>query len=68
MPTIEQIRAFEADFQKSCNEHGVDAAFVLIRGNDEHGSLLMIGGFTKLSDFIEKCIIPNTVEARRKRH
>lgn len=64
----ENIRAFEKDFEAACRRHNVTAAFVLVSGRDATGSMLSIGGCTELSDYVEKCILPNTVEARRQRH
>jgi len=62
------IKAFEQDFKAACIKHGVVAAFVLLKGNDTKGSVLMIGGCTELSDFIERSLLPNTVEARENSH
>lgn len=62
------IKAFEQDFKAACIKHGVVAAFVLLKGHDAKGSVLMIGGCTELSDFIERSLLPNTVEARENNH
>lgn len=62
------IRAFEKDFQAACIKHDIIAAFVLVKGTDEKGSMLMIGGVTELSDYIERRLLPNTVEAGEPKH
>lgn len=62
------IKAFEQDFKAACIKHEIVAAFVLLEGNDAKGSVLMIGGCTELSDFIERSLLPNTVEARENNH
>lgn len=62
------IKAFEQDFKAACIKHGVVAAFVLLECIDDKGAMLMIGGCTELSDFIERSLLPNTVEARENNH
>ena len=64
----ENIRKFEKEFQAACTRHNINAAFVLVKGNDEKGSMLMIGGCAELSDFIERSLLPNTVEAGEHKH
>jgi len=66
--TTKNIPAFEQDFKAACIKHGITAAFVLVKGNDAKGSMLMIGGCAELSDFIESSLLPNTVEARENKH
>lgn len=63
MKREDQIREFEAAFRRACVEYHIDAAFVLVKGVDANGSLLMIGGTKEISDYVERCILPNTVEA-----
>ena len=59
---MKNIPGFEADFQAACIRHEINAAFVLVKENDGQGPMLMIGGCTELSDFIERSLLPNTVE------
>lgn len=61
------IAAFEKDFRDACVKNNISAAFVLVKGNDAKGSMLMIGGSTEVSDFVERCISPNTVEYGERR-
>lgn len=65
---MKNIKGFESAFKDACIQYEITAAFVLIKENDEKGSMLMIGGCTELSDFIEKSLLPNTVEAGENRH
>lgn len=62
------IQGFEQDFQAACLKHGIKAAFVLVKSNDEKGSLLMVGGDSQLSDFVESSLLPNTVEFGQAKH
>lgn len=64
----ENISKFEKDFKAACIKHNITAAFVLVKGIDEKGSMLMIGGVTELSDYIERRLLPNTVEAGEPKH
>lgn len=68
LPIEERMRRFEDAFKKACIEYKIDAAFVLVKGVDEKGSILMIGGAKHISDFIERSLLPHTVEAKEKRH
>lgn len=64
----DRIKAFETEFQSACIKHDITAAFVLIKGDDAKGSLIMIGGCSELSDFIETALLPNTTEAQDAKH
>lgn len=61
------IKDFEADFQRACEKYNINAAFVLVKQNDEKGSLLMIGGCSQLSDYVEGCLALHSVEAQGAR-
>lgn len=63
-----KIAAFEKDFQDACKRHGITAAFVLVKNHDEKGSMLMIGGSKAVSDFVERSLLPHTVEHKEHRH
>jgi dihydrofolate reductase len=63
-----KIAAFEKDFQDACLKHGISAAFVLVKSSGEKGSMLMIGGSKTVSDFIERSLVPQTVEHKERRH
>lgn len=56
------IEGFEKAFKEACVKHNVRAAFVLVKSRDEKGSLLVVGGASEVSGFVEKSLLPNTVE------
>lgn len=62
------IKGFEDDFQAACLKHDINAAFVLVKGVDEKGSLLMIGGNEEICDFVERSLLPDCVEAHEAKH
>jgi hypothetical protein len=64
----QKVKAFEDDFKRACLAHGINAAFVIARNDGEKGSLLSIGGSSELSDYIERCLLPHTVEAQQPHH
>lgn len=64
----QKVQAFEDDFKKSCREHGITAAFVIAKDDGEKGTLLSIGGSAALSDYIERCLLPHTIEAHKRRN
>jgi hypothetical protein len=63
-----KVRAFEEEFERSCRAHGINAAFVIAKDDGAKGSLLIIGGAANISDFIERALAPNTVEAQQPKH
>lgn len=62
------IKGFEDDFQAACLKHDVNAAFVLVSRVDEKGSMLAIGGSEELSDYVERILFMDSVEARGAKH
>ena len=65
---VPNVRAFEEEFERSCRQHGVNAAFVIAKDDGAKGSLLIIGGASNISDFIERALAPNCIEAQQPKN
>lgn len=62
----EHIKAFEKDFKAACLKHSITSAtYIVAIPSPVHvgASLLISGGEKRLTDYVECCLAPHTVEA-----